>query len=114
VIFRQAAMEPIVEPSYLHKRFAIPLGEAPSHFYKPDRCDGDSSQSLFEEISVGFFLLAFVAGFLGFVHSRWWFIGLLSLVPSMILTRLTDRFLSRERLARARRRREIDREQVAD
>lgn len=101
--YNAAIMAGPVEPSYLHRLFRIPLGHAPPCVWNGGGDCGPGS---------GFFaipaFLLFVVIYMtiaGFRASSHWFHGLWLLPIIVILFRLSDRFESRERFARARIRR---------
>lgn len=95
-------MESPARPSRLHELFRIPLGEASPLFHPTDRCEG---MGFFEGLATTLIAVAVCSGFGVFYASPLFLTGLLAFVPGVPLMRQADRFTSRERLARAQKRR---------
>ena len=95
-------MTPPAEPSPLHTLCRIRVGEASPLFYPADQCTGIG---LFDLVAMGLITTAGLS-LLGIGSgSSLYLLGLLVIIPGLVLWHEADRFTSRERLARAQKRR---------
>lgn len=92
-----------VEPSLLHRMFRIRLGHAPPMVFG---CGSDcGTSSVFFTIAGFMAAVVFYTTMAGFRASPHWLHGLWLLPMIVVVFRLSNRFESRERFARARIRR---------
>lgn len=91
-----------VRPTFLHRMFAVPLGEAPRILFPKDRCLGIGA---FEFLASSLIILGLVAIHGGLTVAPLYFLGVLGIPLGIILCIAAMRFESRERLAKARKRR---------